>query len=947
MSVLLAAIGLPLVLFVPGLCTLSALAPLRRLDWLERLYLVLSLSLALSGWVGVVLAQAGVFSAGLLLALLAAYSLLMGLAAWRGERWRWPRPERTREALLIPLLFVLLSAVFAGLAFRPFELILGPRDAAVYPAMAAQIAQHGSLRIVDELVPTLFQETPEETHQRLAQFFGVQHPGRFYYHYLRMPGFFIADTEEGVYIPQFLPAADGRIVMPQFYPLYPTWLAIGFALLGTHGGLLATPYLSFLGGVGVFLLARRLLGGRVALLAYAFLVLQALQVWFARYSTAEGATQFLLFLGLYGLLRLDEDEESQRVSFWGLLAGMALGLVGLVRVEFFFPWLLLLPYLACLFVARRFRQGHRLLLLGLGMLALHTLVLFVTHTRGYTLAIYYHRIQDWATLSWLAYPFLTPTLRLYWGVSDTPRTPVLQQPWRLAAEVATLLLVLGILLFLRYMPGVSARLGRWLVRHRRALLACTAALFLLACAYLYLVRPGILKLELLHQPQGSLPLLEGYIGAPVPVGAAGNLVRVGWYFSPLGMALAAGGIAALLLRESSRRSHYLLLLGLFYLFFFNYEVFGENHHVYIMRRYIPMVIPFLSLAMAYALARLGKWGAPARERLRESGYRAALGWARAAVAAALAGLMVLYLVYTGLPFYRHNEYQGALAQVGALAARFRPEDVLVLIDDARDAPFTIATPLRYIFDRNAVVVMPQQPDGAQIEAQIARWQAQGREVYLLVGNDGGRLFLPHLRLHPLDRFLLKVPEFEQLTTQKPHNAYSLEQAFGLYLPEAWSGPGSSLGELPLEVDLGAGGYIYQVGGFYSDEVAPDGTSYCWTRGTAALRLPWPAEDALVTVTARLAGGRRPAEIGPASVTLSLGQWQAGDLRGEWQVGTAQLEETYTTRTFVLPLCPVTEDQTVRLFLVSPTWKQADHGLGGDVRPLGIQVDRVGFEGSLP
>ncbi len=945
MSLLLAVVGIPLAFALPGLATLLALAPRRALDWLERTYLILALSLVLGGWVGLVLAQLGIFSAGLLLAILALYCLGMGLVAWRkgclpvGARPLrvWVRaalpPERREKLALGPwiranaasLLFLAISAAFAFLAFRPFELILGPRDAAVYPATAAQIARHGGIRIVDEIVPTLFQATAEETHGTFVQFFGVQHPGRFYYHYQRMPGFFLADTEEGVWIPQFLPSTDGRIVVPQFYHLYPTWLAIAFSLVGLQAGLQMTPYLSFLGGVGVYLLARRLLGTRAALLAYLFLGLQALQVWFARYSTAEGATQFLIFLGLYGLARLDEGDASRADPFWGLLAGVAIGMVGLVRVEFFFPWLLLLPYLAYRFVSRSFRRGHRCMLLGGGLLALHTLAQFITHTRGYTIGIYYHRIQDWATLSWLVQPFLTPTLRVYFGESDTPRTPVLQQPWRLAAELGVVALVMAVLVVLRYSPRPAARLGAWFSRHRRPLLAVAALLFLLAFAYLYLVRPGILTLDVLRHPLQNWLKLQGYIGAPVPEGRAANLVRVGWYFSPLGMLLAAVGIAGLIRRESSRRSWFLIVLGLFYLVLFNYETFGEPHHIYIMRRYVPVVVPFFCIAMAYALEWLGGLAVHSGPRW--------LAQARRGAALALALAMGGYLVYTGLPFALHNEYRGALEQVGGLAERFGPDDVILLIDDARDAPFTIATPLRFIFDRHALVVMPpgQEADTARIEAQVRRWWGEGRRVYLLVGNDGGRLYLPHMRLRWLDRFVLTVEEFEALTAQKPHNAYALNQPFGIYAVEPWAGPGSPLGSLPLQVDVGGGGYLYQVGGFYQDETAADGTSYCWTKGEGLLRLPW-AEGTL-TLTLQLAGGQRPAALGPARVKL---------LAGEKTLASWDLSAGFRPYSVVLPAgaVPVDTEGNALLRLVSPTWKQADYGLGSDVRPLGVQVDWV-------
>ncbi len=897
MKVLLPLIGLPLVLVLPGLVTLWALAPLRRLGLLERIYLLLSISLLLSGWLGLLLAQVGSYSPGLLLGLLFLYLVGMGGWAWRRGRPLWPAPERPLS-LPFSLGVLLVTAVLAGLTFRPFELILGPRDAAVYPATAAAIARHGSVRIEDPLVAELAREAVENQERFFAQFFPPQHEGRFYYTHARMPGLFIADMAKGT-------------VIPQFYHLYPTWLAIAFGLVGRKAGLLMTPYLSLLGGVGVLLLGRRLFGDWVGLGAGLFLSLNALQVWFARYSVSEGATQFLLFLALYAFARLEGGQEKE-TGFFGLLAGVAVGLVGLVRVDFVFVWLLLLPYLAHLFVRKRLHRGQRLFLLGWGLLAVHTFAQMLTLTWNYTLNSYYHRIQDWYTLAWLVYPLLTPILQEYFR----GRTPVLHQPWRLVYELGVPLLVLAGLVALRRSEWLRRRVKGWWERRRQVVLWAVAGLFLLAAAYAYLVRPAVLTSEVLLHPWENRLVLEGYIGAPLPEGQAANLVRLGWYLSPLGVALGVLGIAGLIL-SASRRSWLLLLLGLVHTGLFTYQVFGMPHHIYIMRRYVPVVLPFFCLGMAWLLVRLARWERPRRVGL--------------VVAAGLALLMVLYLAYTGRPFFRHTEYRGALEQVGALAERFQPEDVLLLIGGHRDAPFTIATPLEYLYERNALVLIAEKPDAALIEGQIRRWQEGGRNVYLLIGSSGGRLYLPHTRLEPLARFELAVPEFEQLTAQKPHNAYILRQQFGIYRPVVAAG--DLLGPLPTTIDLGAEGYRNQAAGFYLDEVAPDGTTYCWTDGNALLRLPWPREAVTVTVTLRMAGGKRPAELGPAQVRLCFGE----DCPATWT-----LQESFGFYSLTLPPGYLSPDEggTVLLALRSAPWRQVDYGLGGDARTLGVQVDRV-------
>jgi hypothetical protein len=59
----------------------------------------------------------------------------------------------------------------------------------------------------------------------------------------------------------------------------------------------------------------------------------------------------------------------------------------------------------------------------------------------------------------------------------------------------------------------------------------------------------------------------------------------------------------------------------------------------------------------------------------------------------------------------------------------------------------------------------------------------------------------------------------------------------------------------------------QVRGLYrAEQIA--GTSLAWTQGDALLRLPWPYGDEPRVVTIQLAGGRRPAALGPAQACLS-------------------------------------------------------------------------------
>lgn len=83
-------------------------------------------------------------------------------------------------------------------------------------------------------------------------------------------------------------------------------------------------------------------------------------------------------------------------------------------------------------------------------------------------------------------------------------------------------------------------------------------------------------------------------------------MRVGWYLSPLGMLLAIVGAALWWRRGLSQASWLFLVAGIASTCFFARLSYGTTDltYIYILRRYIPLSYPALSLAMAYAIATL-------------------------------------------------------------------------------------------------------------------------------------------------------------------------------------------------------------------------------------------------------------------------------------------------------------------------------------------------------
>jgi hypothetical protein len=399
------------------------------------------------------------------------------------------------------------------------------------------------------------------------------------------------------------------------------------------------------------------------------------------------------------------------------------------------------------------------------------------------------------------------------------------------------------------------------------------------------------------------------------------------------------------------------VVGLLGTLFFVRDTYGtsDQSYIYILRRFVPVAYPAFSLSIAYALVALGgaTW---ADSQRRWSGL---LRRVLPVVSAGLLLLLVLFFLWTGRTIYRHVEYQGALHELDDVAAQFAPEDVLLLRGGAptygqfRDIPDMVATPLRFGFDRNALVIKSSNP-GAYADAlaaQIRHWQAAGREVYLLLSASGGDALLPGFALEPAGAFSLRLPEFEQLTDQKPSNVALLNLSFAVYRVLDAEQPGQSA---TLEPPLHAYDFAAQVEGFYLPEHAPDERlPYTWTNGNALLRLPWRQGNLPPVLELRVAGGERPAHLGAAHLCLALvpepAAWAGSAAMAEYvdeqstSLGCFNIRNEMDTYRVALDPQLVPESYTGNLLLrlESAAWVPAEQSPDRhDTRPVGVQFAEI-------
>jgi len=274
-------------------------------DTIEVLLGVIMLAVAAISLAGILLAEAGAFAAG---SLAVASVVLLGVALAVCVRWlrgTAPRRRATPAADWATLAIAVVAA--AALFMPPADAVIEGSDGSVYLAIGRILATSGTLRPSDAVLERI--------------------PPSDY------PDLFSSDRLAPVRL-NFFPGgiqleADGT-VEPNFFHLTPVWMAALEVFVGRRGPGLVSPLFGVLAVAFVWGLARRLSGSAWAGLAAAGLLAASFgEMWFARYPTAEITTQAMVSAALLFVLVMSDTG----LSAAGLVAGVALGLVALTRID--------------------------------------------------------------------------------------------------------------------------------------------------------------------------------------------------------------------------------------------------------------------------------------------------------------------------------------------------------------------------------------------------------------------------------------------------------------------------------------------------------------------------------------------------------------------------------------------------------------------------------------
>ena len=677
-----------------------------------------------------------------------------------------------------------------------------------------------------------------------------------------------AQTQYLQFVGYYLDNADPGRVIPQFFPFHPILIAIGTALGGLSLGLLVTPLWGVLGIAAVYLAARKWFGAQVALLAATLLALTPTTIYFARYPTTEPLTLLLIFSGLLAFQTLYDDAQAS--VWWGVWGGAAFGAAFLTRIDLPILLVVLIFALVWLRVQGRWSRGWTFFTLVLGALVAHTVFNMVLINWPYVWNTYYAAFR------------------------------LVGRLWPLAILIALSLVAIVVFGIRRRrqhskLTLISARLARLF---RLLLIVVLVGL----SVYAYAVRPIVEPVQVFTAWPGNVE---------VPVLNGQNWVRLGWYLTPLGLALATVGVAWIIWRESLERLMLFLLAGVLTTVQYVYNIMNMPYLIYAMRRYVPIVIPMLLIYAAYALVHM--YQARSRRVMRFS-------------AGVLTIALLIGLGYQSRLVVLPRDFFGAVTQLAELNGRLRP-DAIVLMAEPSESVLSdnFGVPLRFIFGHDIATLHADNASAAPfLDRLLTRAAELNRPVQVLALNPIPSAINSLFELQPAGEISLHWPVLETSFYKNPSTVLPAVYNFDIYDVVG------KRSQAPISVDaidVGSADLRYIRTGFYAKEFLPDGTTARWTTDQATIELPLANTDPVAIEVKAMTF--RPGEIPPAEVVVEL---------DGAQIGRFVPTPAWQTYSFTARPRPVNGLSTLQL--KTRTFNPAELQLSADNRDLGFLLDGI-------
>jgi hypothetical protein len=480
----------------------------------------------------------------------------------------------------------------------------------------------------------------------------------------------------------FNESKHGRL-KPNFFPLLPVVLALGWSIGGDRGLLVVPAVLATLGVLSCYALASRVIGSRAALFAPLFLVIAPMQLWFARDAYSELPVQVLVLGGLWLYL----EARRRHAAVIAAVAGALIGTSAFARID-----ALLIMFGVVVFTGVEWIRCDR-----------------DTNARRARAVVGSFGASFGATLTCA----LVTTSNV---AHDYVRELHGEFRRGLLGLFATLAVFVALLVVHRLRPHLWQRVAR-----NRTLFASCAVAAGVFFAWCYWWRP---------KPERALPVAS--FPRPRSVGRTINdwhwshvlhWFSSYWGFGALVAVVVGFGLLALRARGGNRAAVAICLVVVPVAVLYVVRPSIAPDQPWAMRRFLPVVIPGAAIAIAVVIATL--WGF--RQRLRA-------GPVRLAATTCIAALVVVFIAPSGTaarPFFDARMQHGALQAIHTIC-RTVGRDAAVVEYGFHYADLELPQTIRGFC--GVPTAKPRHLGAVDLPQLAGKWQLLGRRLYVVTAE---------------------------------------------------------------------------------------------------------------------------------------------------------------------------------------------------------------------
>ncbi|MDE2757881.1 MAG: hypothetical protein OXI92_15190 [Acidobacteriota bacterium] len=427
-----------------------------------------------------------------------------------------------------------------------------------------------------------------------------------------------------------------------------------------------------------------------------------------------------------------------------------------------------------------------------------------------------------------------------------------------------------------------------------------------------------------------LPLSAPHRGA-IPYYDELNLVRLGWYLSPLSLCLACLGVILVLrqvvLKGQVRPLPFLLLLAAFLLFYgYRSHAFPDNY--WVIRRYAEVTIPALLILAGLAIQRLYRL---ASSHPRLAARSAARQFLLRACGSGLLMAMIATQTVAAWPFLRQGELGGTWTQLALLASRTAEADV-VLFEHGRAQEFFLG-PLRNLFGQAVYPLAHDKPNPAAFERVVGEFLAENKRVFLISCDEWTSLNSSKYIFEPGERFYFTSLLVERTYERLPEIMQNVHYSLQLYEVKPRK-PGHPKAYQALNRHSSFG---YASIGFYQAERGAGGNTFRWSRGDASMEMPEIEATYPAVLIARLA---RP-DAGAATNSQVRVHLNGHDL------GALRLTPEFSDYKIPIDRSQLAQGERNLVEIRSQSFNPSAEGYGEDTRDLGFMLDCLKLQSLVP